>query len=70
MKKQYLTLGLGLLLAASGFVMIQTMEQRPRGGAPALRLERLCPDLALGATPGRLVTQAQTGAAALLNCPR
>lgn len=69
MSKPCLTLSFGLLLAAGGFALLHSAELRARSGSVAiLQPGRLCPELALQATPGRLVTQAQTGISALLHC--
>jgi hypothetical protein len=69
MRKPYLTLSFGLLLAAGGFALLHTVELRARNGpAPIFQPDLLCPDLALLATPGRLITQAQAGVSAVLNC--
>lgn len=66
MSKSYLTLNLGVLLAASGFAVLHLAE--PRVALPGLKPDRFCLALALRATPSRLITQVQTGASALFNC--
>lgn len=69
MSKPCLTLSFGLLLAAGGFALLHSAELRARSGpAPILQPDLLCPELALQATPGRLITRAQTGISALLHC--
>ncbi|MEI6162236.1 MAG: hypothetical protein WCP77_20580, partial [Roseococcus sp.] len=58
MRPRYITLG--LLLAACAILAT----------APRVTPGALCPPLALQAAPGRLVSQVQTGLAALLDCAR
>lgn len=59
MRKHHITLGSGLLLALLALM----------GAAlPGVPAGTLCLDLALQASPARLVSQAQTGLAALLGC--
>jgi hypothetical protein len=58
MRKHHLTLGAGLVLAA-GLL---------GAAVPAIAAGALCPDLALQASPARLVSQLQSGLAALLGC--
>lgn len=63
MRKHYITLGSGLMLAAGLLALL--------GAAlPGVPAGALCPDLALQASPARLVSQAQVGFAAVLGCGR
>ena len=61
MRKHHLTLGSGLVLAAGLLALLGA-------AVPAIPAGALCPDLALQASPARLVSQLQTGLAALLGC--
>jgi hypothetical protein len=61
MRKHHITLGSGLLLATGLLALL--------GAAiPGIPAGALCPELALQASPARLVSQVQTGFAALLGC--
>jgi membrane-bound metal-dependent hydrolase YbcI (DUF457 family) len=62
MRQQHITLGLGLLFAA-GFLALLAAA-----AAPSLTMGSLCPDLALASSPVRLVSQVQSGLAAVLGC--
>ena len=61
MRKHHVTLGSGLVLVA-GLIALLGAE------FPAIPAGALCPDIALEASPARLVTQVQSGLAALLGC--
>ncbi|UPY36472.1 hypothetical protein [Sediminicoccus sp. KRV36] len=61
MQQRNVTLGLSLVLV-TGFILTLRMP------APAPRPAAFCLEIALQAAPGRLVSWAQKGAAALLQC--
>lgn len=60
MRQRHITLGFGLLLAMGWLAIL--------GSAPPLTSGALCPDLALSASPARLVSQVQIGLAEILGC--
>lgn len=63
MRNHHFTLVSGLLLAAGLLGLLEAALPLVPAGA-------LCPNLALEASPARLVSQMQTGFAALLGCGR